>query len=193
MWSPARFPASSHALGRGRFDPASAAWTGDGLRLTLPAGRRDGAEVASVDRYAGGVFRARLRAADAPGSLTAFFLYEGVPGERNDEVDVEIFNDATRRLWLTTWADGERTHHAGHALPFDPRAALHEYAIEWRPGEVARFSVDGREMESWTAGIPTRPMKLLASAWWPAWMDGGVIEEDRFALVESIEVDEERT
>ncbi|HEX2204316.1 MAG TPA: glycoside hydrolase family 16 protein [Longimicrobium sp.] len=184
-WGGAAWTRSSHGLGRGCFDPANVAAPEGGVRLVLPAGRCDGAEIASADPYSSGLIRARLRVADAPGSLTAFFLYEGVPGERNDEVDVEIFGDGSRRALFSTWKDGAQTHLAERTLPFDPRLAVHEYAIALRPGEV-RFSVDGVEMTRWRDGLPTRAMRVLASAWWPAWLEGAPPEEDRFALIESI-------
>lgn len=185
-WRGAAWTASSHGLGRGCFDPANVVASEGGVRLVLPAGRCDGAEIASADRHSSGLFRARLRAADAPGSLTAFFLYEGVPGERNDEADVELFGDGSWRVLFTTWVDGARTNHAEHVLPFDPRAGVHDYAIALRPGEV-RFLVDDVEMARWREGVPRRPMRVLASAWWPVWLEGGPPDGDRFALVESID------
>jgi hypothetical protein len=178
-----RWTASSHVLGRGRFDPANAVRSMDGIRLTLPAGRCDGAEVVFPDRLASGLCRAEIRAADAPGSLTALFLYEGVPGEANDEIDIEIPGDDSRRVLLSTWRDGVQTNLAERLLPFDPRAGSHDYAIAWRPGEEVRFVIDGIAMERWTAGIPTRPMQLRASVWRPAWLGGGAMDEDRYALV----------
>lgn len=181
-----RWTASSHALGRGRFDPANAVRSGDGIRLILPAGRCDAAEIVFPDRLSSGLCRAAIRAADAPGSLTALFLYEGVPGESNDEIDIEILGDDTRRVLLSTWHDGVQTDLAERVLPFDPRAGSHDYAIAWRPGEEVRFIIDGIEVERWTAGVPTRPMQLRASVWRPAWLEGGVMDEDRHALVSGV-------
>ena len=181
-----RWTASSHALGPGRFAPANAVRSEDGIRLILPAGRCDGAEVVFPDRLASGLCRAVIRAADAPGSLTALFLYEGVPGEANDEIDVEILGDDSRRVLLSTWRDGVQTNLADRVLPFDPRAGSHDYAIGWRPGEEVRFVIDGIEVERWTAGIPTRPMQLRASVWRPAWLEGGAMDEDRYALVSGV-------
>lgn len=180
---PDGWKASSHVLGRGRFDPANAVRSADGIRLVLPAGRCDGAEIVYPDRLTSGLCRATVRAADAPGSLTALFLYEGVPGEANDEIDIEIVGDDSRRVLLSTWHDGVQTNLSERILPFDPRAGSHDYAIGWRPGEEVRFVIDGIEIERWTAGIPARPMQLRASVWRPAWLEGGAVEEDRYALV----------
>ncbi len=184
----AGWTASTHRLGRGRFDADNVAWTEGGARLRLPAGRPDGAEVSSGECFAAGTFAVRMRAADAPGSLSAFFLYEGVPGEANDEVDVEVMNDGSGRVLLSTWADGVQTNAAEHVLPFDPRAGFHDYAIILAPGEV-RFLVDGTELRRWTEGVPTRPMQLRASAWWPAWLQGDPPEDARWAEITAISME----
>jgi endo-1,3-1,4-beta-glycanase ExoK len=178
-WEPAR-----HALGRGRMQPANVLPTGDGFRLRLPAGRCDGAEIRSANRVRYGEFSARMRTPDAPGSLSAIFLYEDVRGG-NDEIDLEIHNDGSRRALLTAWIDGKAVREAKVVLPFDPAAALHEYTIRWSPAEIA-FLADGAPVHRFTSGIPASPMRLMANAWWPSWLECDPPPTDRELLVESL-------
>ncbi len=178
--------AADHALGRGRFQPVNVARRGGVTLLRLPAGRHDGAEISSPARYRTGSFRVRMRTADAPGSISAFFLYEGEPGDANDEVDVEVVNDGSRRVLLSTWVDGRLTHGEERVLPFDPRAAFHEYRIDLLPSAV-RFLVDGELLAAWTSGLPARPMRVMASAWWPRWLDAPAPRRTVHTAIEGLE------
>jgi endo-1,3-1,4-beta-glycanase ExoK len=167
--SPPRFAATAHALGRGVLDPANVTVAGGRIALGLPAGRTDGAEVRSPVLERGGRFEARIRVADAPSSLTGFFLY--APPDYASEIDVEILNDRSGTILLTTYAGGRETHHERRALGFDPTAAAHDYRIDWSQGTVA-FAVDGRVLRRFAGGIPTAPMNLYVNAWFPRWLDG---------------------
>lgn len=173
--------ASSHPLGRGRLDPANVRWSDGAVRLVLPAGRLDGAEIVCTERYGRGTFHARIRAADAPGSVCGLFLHEGKTVERNDGVDVTIFNDGSGLVLLNTWRGGRLTNSAEHLLGFDARAGAHDYAVDVGASGV-RVSVDGAEARRWTEGVPTRPMRLMAAAWWPADLEGGPPPDDRQAV-----------
>jgi hypothetical protein len=62
---------------------------GSQLLLRLPAGTLDGGEILSAKRVRYGTFEARVKAAAATGSVTAFFLYEGARSG-NDEIDIEL-------------------------------------------------------------------------------------------------------
>jgi hypothetical protein len=179
--------AGAHRLGRGRLDPSHVIHQGTTARLVLPAGTYDGAQIATPERYATGSFRASMRTARAPGSLSAFFLYEDVPGDANDEVDVEVFNDGGGRALLSLWRDGELTRSSEVELGFDPGAAAHEYRIDLHGGS-ADFYVDGRLLRRWTEGVPDRPMKLMANAWWPTWLEGPPPAADVFTEVAAIRV-----
>lgn len=162
---PPAWSAGEHALGRGRVSARNTAYRDDGVHLRLPARSCDGAEIRSADRLGFGSYAARMKAADAPGSITAFFLYEDVPGD-NDEIDVEIVG---RRLLVGTWVAGRQTNRDSLELPFDPAAGFHEYRIDFHPGRVA-FLIDGAEVQRWTRALPTHPMRLMVNAWWPRWL-----------------------
>jgi endo-1,3-1,4-beta-glycanase ExoK len=165
-----RLAPTAHALGRGTLDPANVAVVDGRLALGLPAGRTDGAEVRSSAAYRRGRFAARIEVADAPSSITGFFLY--APPDFASEIDIEILNDRSGTILLTTYADGRETHHERRTLGFDPTAATHEYRIDWSRGAAA-FAVDGRVLRRWTGGgIPTAPMNLYLNAWFPRWLDG---------------------
>lgn len=164
----ARWVRGDHRLGRGRVRPEHVVAANGRVRLRLPAGRCDGAELRTAERRLHGRFTARLRAASAPGSLTAFFLYQDVEGG-NDEIDIELLNDGSRRAILSVWRAGEQTHTATVVLPFDPAAGFHDYTVDHRPGEL-RLEADGRLLARRTTGLPTRPMRVAVNAWWPAWL-----------------------
>jgi beta-glucanase (GH16 family) len=166
---PSRWIAGTHVLGRSRLRPEHVVARDSTVALVLPAGAYEGAEIRSAARYGVGTYEVRMRTARMPGSISAFFLYEGVPGDRNDEIDIEIHNDGSRRMMLTTWVAGRRTNHVTLVLPFDPSDAFHTYGVEHGPRRL-RFLVDGVLVHEFTRKLPTKPMHVMANAWWPAWL-----------------------
>lgn len=175
-----------HPLGRGRLRPEQAFATGEGFRLLIPSGTCDGAEVRTSQRFQFGEFSARMRVPDAEGSLSALFLYGDTRGG-NDEIDIEVYNDATRRVMLSAWIDGRMTQSKTVTLPFDPRAAFHEYSISWSEQSLA-FQADGTQLTHWNRDYPRRPMKVFLNAWWPSWMTCKTRALDRELSVEWIRV-----
>ena len=69
------FVPGDHALGRSQLSPGNVVVDNTTYRLNLPAGTTDGAEIRSTEQYKSGVVRARIKVANAPSSLTGFFLY----------------------------------------------------------------------------------------------------------------------
>ena len=180
-----RWTPGDHALGRGTLAPENVTVANSTLALGLPAGTTDGAEVRSTATYRSGTFEARIRAARAPSSLTGFFLY--APPDYASEIDIEILDDPTGTVLLTTYAGGRETHHESRALGFDPTAAAHDYRIDWSTGTVA-FAVDGRVLRNWKGGIPTAPMNVYLNAWFPRWLDGVPAPAGAATLVEGVTV-----
>jgi len=164
-----RWSAGDHQLGRSRLDPANVAVAGGALELRHPAGTLDGAEVRTRELFRTGTYRARIRAAAAPSSLTGFFLY--APPDYASEVDIEILNDASGTVLLSSYAGGRQTHTETRALGFDPTAAFHTYEIDLDRKAVT-FRVDGVALRTWKNGVPTTPMALYANSWFPAWLAG---------------------
>ena len=130
-WQSGRWSAEEHPLGKGWFRSENVSVGGGILRLTSPAGTTDGGEIASIDRFGNGTFTASMRCGMPAGTLCAFFLYQGVPGNQNDEIDFEVIS-GTNTLWMTTWSRGVETNHAEVTLPFDPAGAFHEYTIDYQ-------------------------------------------------------------
>lgn len=183
------FPAwtsDTHPLGRGSVRAANVVLGGGTAALALSAGAYDGAEILTAERYGPGTYQARMRTPHAPGSVAAFFLYQGVAGG-NDEIDIEIFNDGTRRIMFTTWVAGKETNNVIRTLPFDPGAALHDYRIEWTSRAV-RFRVDGVLMQEFRRGIPRNAMFVMANAWWPTWLTGPVLAEPATFEIDRIQI-----
>ena len=169
VWDPSAWVPGDHPLGRGWLDPENVGHGSSTLFLTLPAGSYDGAEIRSASRVQFRDVEVRLRTPQAPGSISAFFLYELVQ-RRNDEIDIEILNDGSRQILFTTWVGGKQTNHVQRTLLFDPAAGFHDYRIEWSRRRV-RFLVDGELMQEWTEGIPRDAMYVMSNAWWPTWMN----------------------
>lgn len=169
-FDPARWQVMDHTLGRGRVAAPNVA-PGDGrVELRLPAGTFDGAEFRSVQRRGPGVVEARLRAAAAPGSLTAFFLYEG-RARRNDEVDVELLG-GTRTALFTVWQEDVEVFHETVTLDFDPALGFHDYRITWSRDRV-EWHVDGRRVMTATGLDLATDLFVYVNAWWPTWLQGG--------------------
>jgi beta-glucanase (GH16 family) len=178
--------ADTHPLGRGSVRAENVAVGGGVAALSLAAGACDGAELLTTTRYGPGAFQARMRTPHAPGSVSAFFLYQGVAGG-NDEIDVEIFNDGTRRIMFTTWMAGRETNNVVRTLPFDPAAALHDYRIEWS-AKAVRFRVDGVVMQEFRRGIPRNTMFVMANAWWPAWLAGPLLAAPQTLAIDRVQI-----
>ena len=177
-----RWTVGDHPLGLGRFDPANVGVTDGALALTLPAGTLDGGEVRTARTWGAGTFRARIKAAAAPSSLTGFFLYS--PPDYESEVDIEIVRDT---VLLSTYAGGAQTHTETRALGFDPTAAFHDYEIELTRHSVT-FRVDGRALRTWKTGVPKAPMALYLNAWFPTWLGGETSAAAVATLVDDVTV-----
>ena len=181
---PLSFTTPDHRLGRSHINPANVVQRDSTFRLNLPARTVDGAELRSTLQYSSGVVRSRIRVADAPSSLTGFFLYAAP--DYASEIDIEIMNDRTGTVLLTTYAGDRQTHTETRQLGFDPTAAAHTYEIAWGAGRV-RFTIDGVTLRTWTSGVPTAPMNLYANAWFPAWLDGLAPAGTRATVIDRLE------
>ena len=184
FWDPSAWIPRHHILGRGLLDSENVSHKGSKLLLTLPGGH-DGAEIRSASRVQFRDVEVRLRTPRAPGSISAFFLYELVPTIYNNEIDIEIFNDGSRQIWFTTWVEGTEVNNMKLTLPFDPAVRSHNYRIEWSSGRV-RFLVDGVLMHEWAGAVPQDAMYVMSNAWWPTWMNGPTLNEARTHEIDRI-------
>ncbi|MDP9411088.1 MAG: glycoside hydrolase family 16 protein [Actinomycetota bacterium] len=178
-----RWTKSDHVLGRTDLDPANVSVGSGYARLKIPARTTGGAEIASVEPYGYGTYKARIKTANAPSSITGFFLYRSPDYEA--EIDIEIYNDGSGKVDFVTYADGRRTHVATKKLGFDPSAAFHVYRFDYKPGAV-KFYVDGKLMQVWENSLPRDSMKLLVDTWFPRWLAGTAPRLDRYTRVDWI-------
>jgi hypothetical protein len=178
-----RWSASSKTLGRGRLEPENVRTEDGELQLKIPANSFNGGEIKSTRLYQHGSYRARIKVADAPSSLTGFFLYK--EPDLENELDIEIHNDSSGRILFTTYSNGEETNNVENSLPFDPTKGYHEYRFDFYPERV-EFYADGELMHSFEEGLPEDPMNLYVNAWFPTWLAGEKPEEDRYTYVEWI-------
>ena len=121
-----RWLKSDHILGRTDFNPDNVSVANGYLREKIPALTTNGAEIESINYYGYGSYRARIRTADAPSSITGFLLYRSP--DFYAEIDIEIYNDGTGNVDFVTYANGQRTHYVGKQLTFDPSADFHTSA-----------------------------------------------------------------
>jgi hypothetical protein len=182
--NPDRWEVTERQLGRGELEPENVGLKDRQLRLTLPTGALDGGEIQSEERYGPGFYAARIKVPDAPSSITGFFLYE--PPDYENEIDVEIYNDSSRRILFTTYAGGAQTHTETMELPFDPTEDFHDYAFFYDRDSVT-FYIDGEPMKEFEGGLPDEPMKLYVNSWFPSWLDGEASDSDRHVYVDWIE------
>ncbi len=180
----ARWTLVDRAAGLGRVVPANVGVAGGELAVRLPASTLDGGEIRTTAAYRFGTYRARLKIADAPSSITAFYLY-GTPDFAR-EIDIELFNDASRRIMFSTYSGGAQTNTRTLVLPFDPRAGYHVYEIDYRPGSV-RFLVDGTVMQEWSKGVTRAAMNVFVTVWFASWLEGTAPESDRTTYVDWID------
>lgn len=174
---------SSKNLGRSNLDPGNVSCSDNGLLIKIPAHTLDGGEVESQTFFDYGRYRARLKVPDAPSSITGFFLYR--TPDYASEVDVEIYNDRTGRVLLTTYADGDQTNSETIRTGFDPTAQFHEYGFDFYPDSIA-FYLDEELVTRCSMGLPRASMKLFVNVWFPKWLAGIRHTSDRYASVEWI-------
>lgn len=125
-------------------------------------------EYRSNDFFGYGRFEARLKAANAPGTVTAFFVYTGpYDGNPNDEFDIEILGKNPTRLQTNYFSNGVGGHEAWIDLGFDASQDFHTYAIEWTPTAL-RWYVDGvlkRSEDGSNDPLPVTPGRIMMSLW----------------------------
>lgn len=178
-----RWSKGSHDLGRSYLDPDNVNTSDGHLQIKLPANTLRGGELVSNDLYGYGSYSARMKMPNAPSSITGFFLYQ--PPDHASEIDIEIYNDSSRRIMFTTYSGGRQTHTQTLKLPFNPTNGFHDYRFDYAPGSV-KFYVDGRLMKRWKTGLPRQQMKLYVNAWYPRWLEGQRPTTDRHLLVDRI-------
>ena len=118
-------------FGHGRIDSANVSVANGllGSACRRPPRRCRGA-LTSLYRY--GTFRTRMKIANAPSSLTAFFLYK--KPDFAQEVDIEIFNDSTGRVMFSTYSGSAQTNSEIVDTELRPECGLPRVHDRVRPG-----------------------------------------------------------
>lgn len=179
-----RWSAGDHKLGRSYLDPDNVSAANSNLRIKLPARTLDGGEVYTNGLYGHRSYTARMKVPRAPGSITGFFMYKSP--DYASELDIEIFNDTSRKILFTTYAGGKQTNTETMKLPFDPTAGYHEYRFDYHEDYVA-FYVNGQLMRKWDSGHPDTAMHLMINAWHPTWLQAKKPPRDKYLLVDYVD------
>jgi beta-glucanase (GH16 family) len=114
-----------------------------------------------------GLYQARIRASNTPGTINGFFVYTGPSeGTGHDEIDIEIKGDNPTQIQVNYWSlDVE--HPTLIDLGFDASDAEHNYAFRWSEGAIEWF-VDGKlvHQEDGSDGpLPVTPGKIILNHW----------------------------
>jgi endo-1,3-1,4-beta-glycanase ExoK len=182
-----RWIKSDHMQGLTDFDPDNVLVDNGLLRLRVPADSTNGAQIESMDYYSYGTFRARMRVADVPSSITGFYLYRSP--DLYSEIDIEVYNDGTGNMDFVTYADGQRTHYVSKDFRFDPSADFHTYRFDYNPDSI-QFYIDGTLRQTWMDGVPSASMKLLVNTWFPDWLSGQAPDTARATRVDWIDYEQ---
>ena len=104
------------------------------------------AEVITLEEFKFGAFEARIRAAEGPGYIFAYFLWKNdseLPGTEWQEQDFEIFGKNGRyQTQIMTPGNPRTSHSKNHSLPTPAYDRYYTYRMEWTPDFLA-FYVDG--------------------------------------------------
>ncbi len=121
-----------------------------------------GAELRSKKMFLYGRFEARLKASDALGCITAFFLYRP-NAAKNTEIDFEVSGKYPKVITLNHWVD-KRSHDKDIPLSFDSTKDFHSYVIHWKPNLI-EWEVDGQIIHRTTTAVPNKAMQVVFNLW----------------------------
>ncbi len=118
--------------------------------------------------YGYGTFSVRMKAAQADGIVTSFFLYtDNRDGQPHDEIDIIILGKDTTRIQVNYWTSGVGGHEVMIDLGFDAAADFHTYTIERGPESITWW-VDGMlvHTEDGSHGaLPSHPTRIMMNLW----------------------------
>ncbi|AOM83844.1 glycoside hydrolase family 16 protein [Salisediminibacterium beveridgei] len=168
--------AADHQIGQTRFDPAQIdTHDEEGIVITMNPGGKTSGEIRTMHPVSYGSYEIAMTVPDNPGTLTGFFLY-GAP-DYDHEIDIEVMNDQTGEIWLTTYADGKEQHAYKEEHAIDPTDGIHTYRIDYFP-DYTGFFLNGEELARFTDGYSHEPMQLMVNYWRPSWLDQTPADED---------------
>lgn len=153
------------------------------LHMKLSKDKIDGGEIQSVEEYGYGVYEIRMKLPSVESAITGFFMY--VEPDFNYEIDMELFNDSSGTLLLTTYANGDVSNAEEYILGFDPTADFHTYRFEYSENQIDYY-VDQELVQTFNQGIPKKNMRLMVNCWYPTWRGLNPTVEDQELLVDWI-------
>ena len=153
------------------------------LSIKLSKDSLSGGEVYSVDKQGYGIYEIRMKLPNVPSSITGFFMY--YPPDFFSEIDMEVFNDSSGKLLLTTYAEGKVSNESKIQLGFDPTQDFHDYRFEYDENKII-FYVDDQLVDTFDSGIPKLGMQLMINCWYPKWLGQKPAKEDEILLIERV-------
>ena len=153
------------------------------LKIKLPANSTDGGEIQTKDELSFGSYEVKMKIPDAPSSITGFFLYK--EPDYYHEIDIEVYNDPSGKVLLTTYADDSIKNEFRDHLSYDFTADFYKYRIDYYPKKV-EFFINDELIKSWKDGYSKEPMRLMINSWFPRWLDGEKHKNDTFLKVDWI-------
>lgn len=153
------------------------------LNIKLSKGVLFGGEIYSVDKQGYGIYEIRMKVPNVPSSITGFFMY--YPPDFHSEIDMEVFNDSSGKLLLTTYADGKVSNESTIQLGFDPTQDFHDYRFEYSENQVV-FYVDDQLVDTFNSEIPKTGMQLMINCWYPKWLEQKPPSEEKILFIERV-------
>lgn len=168
--------AADHQIGLTRFDPDRIdRHVEEGLAIHMGAGGNVSGEIRTLDTVSYGSYEIAMTVPDNPGTLTGFFLYNAP--DYFHEIDIEVMNNSTGEIWLTTYADGQEQHAYKEQHDFDPTGSMNIYRIDYFQDYTA-FFLNGEELARYTDGYSQEPMQLMVNYWTPDWLSDTPLDEE---------------
>lgn len=174
---------SSKKLGRTKIKSTNVFVNNGMLEIHMPKGILEGGEISTVQLQGYGAYEIRMKLPYARSSITGFFLYKSP--DYYYEIDIELYNDESGKLLLTTYSDGKTNNECSCITGFDPTLDFHEYRLEYYE-DLVGFYVDNKLVKSWTSGFPKGEMQLMVNSWYPNWLEGIPAESEQVLYVDWI-------
>lgn len=174
---------SSKKLGSTRLETDNVFVEDGYLKIRLPENELEGGELQSVEGFGYGIYEIRMKLPLAESSITGFFMY--LSPDFYYEIDMELFNDPSGTLLLTTYAEGEVSNSEENLLGIDATKEFHNYRFEYSETKVS-FYVDDQFIEEFDSGIPKGEMPLMVNCWYPEWRGLNSVADDQELTIDWI-------
>jgi beta-glucanase (GH16 family) len=146
------------------------------LNLSFSGNAGKCAEVRTNRYWQYGSFASSMKPANVPGTVSSFFLYDGVAGTSSHyEIDIE-FLGGSNILHTNYWIAGQQNpvDIDLSTLGINPYKSLRKYGFSWTSTTIAWYVMNdaGQWVTLRQATVPAMPqMKLMMNAWYGDNMD----------------------